>query len=785
MGVLSVIICSIFAAEAYAAVTLSLSVSGTIRYTAKDIGVEIVGTVRVDTIENGTTAEEYMTLSAPVGIVDEYGVFIISGTGENYGAYAQTSNNIVMNTNTDEVHMYLFIRNSGARPIIPVVSPTVESQGLIYNQTNKLFLSSQTNPVALVRAGDTASELNAAIDALTSSDYQAFAENSSINKSETVFVDIVFTIDPNANIGGETTLNYGLTINLMLDIQYVNDENILTVYQQNNSADPQWTKLGYNETLSASALKLETKNPNTLASAYREGLNNNAVLTDFGNNLTYECDDYDTAVVYKDIDYVNVDIATGEIIGKYSDLDYPFEWYGGTVTLDSGTTLASGRTLIQQETFTVDVYTYYPEMYVRRWNVGNYTYLSVTSEDYRQFGFVKIDPFYVGTCETVVYNPDKTAAYNSYGLISRSYLCTLSPLVTGSNARMESAHGCVNNSGFPTNFATTQANMLALTDNLTHAWEDYASANPDMAQYTTDIIHGIGGNDWHEFVYAILYLIKYANNNSQEVVGYGSSFTNSVYKSFVGDSTVCTIESEKVGGTIGMYDSSKNANSGTFSGAKFNSAHMAYGFDCTTPYYCPDFLGYNNGTKRIMRDGYVGTNKYTSVCCLGKFNPWGNIWTWICGAIVALDSGVGYCFVQFDDYDTTNYYLTNSSTLSFANKADALTAMGYQKVTYGIPTTANYYRYLGVSEALSTNTPTVNAMLTLIGLPTSASSTATATTGLCDQLTTRNSTSTEVFGVCVGNATDTNTAAGIFSYSIRQQIVNTWQNIGFRTMLIS
>ena len=113
----------------------------------------------------------------------------------------------------------------------------------------------------------------------------------------------------------------------------------LTVFQPINQEDPSWTKIGYNATLSANAVKIESNSLSDLAS----------MLTDEdqdGNldGVTYTEDDYYTAPVYRKIDNVNVDINTGEIIGKLSDPNYPFEWYGREVTLPEGYTLASGVT---------------------------------------------------------------------------------------------------------------------------------------------------------------------------------------------------------------------------------------------------------------------------------------------------------------------------------------------------------------------------------------------------------------------------------------------------------
>ena len=793
---ISVIICLLFTIEAFAAVNLNLSIEGKVKYTARDLGAEIAGTVEVNTMEYGSISQDYLTFSAVMGRVDNYGVLTISGTGENYGTFAGSPGETTLNTSTDTIDMYIFIKNVGARPFVPTITTVEETEGLIITVDPYYFNSTQTNPVGLIRSGYTAAQLCTTLDGLTSgTDYQAYPINASVSNGETYFAKVNLSIDPNHQAGVfGTDFDYLIQINLMLDIQYITDENILTVCRENDVADPAWTKLGHNAELSASALKLSTNDPQKLANAYVAGINNNATLSAFGANLTYECDDYDDAVVYQDIDVVNVDINTGEIIGKLSDLDYPFEWCGGTVTLPAGSVLESGRTLSAQETFTVDVYTYYPTMYVRRWKVGNFTYLSVTDQDYTRFGFVKIDAHYVATCEAVTYNPNRHAAYNSYGLITRSYISGFSALTYQTNNFLESlieTEPRFSADGQATTVNPTQEVMLGWADNLTKQWTAYATANPTMAPYTQQIAKGVAGHDWHEFVYQMLYLIKYANNNSQTTVGYGTtsgvSAYGNLYKSNINSTytaAVCkAIASQKTGGTIGVYNSSKDSSSGTFCGATYNDAHMLYGYDCTTPYIEPDFLTYNNTERRILRDGFVGTDKYTSVCCLGKFNPWGSVFTWVCGVDVAVSGNLAYAFVQFDDYDTTNYYMQIGTSLTFDQKETTLLSYGYVKASYSIPITAGYYRYYGVSNP-TTNSTTLNALLLLVGIPDSSSSAGTTTTGLCDNFYTRSDQKTQIYGLCVGNNTGGGDYAGLFSESIRNYINHIYCDIGFRTRLL-
>ncbi len=253
----------------------------------------------------------------------------------------------------------------------------------------------------------------------------------------------------------------------------------MSVYQPVNSDDPAWTKYGRNVTLSAAATKIETTNVTALQQALtNKDSNGNADLTKIKSGLSYSVDDYTNAntPVYGKIDIVNVDIQTGEIIGKLSDPNYKFEWFGRDVTLPAGTTLASGRILTAETTFTVDVYTYYPTMYIRRCIVDEKQWLSVSERNF--LGAVKVPEFYTATFTATVYNPDKTLAKNSNGVIVRSYINNDMPLSYYKSAYLNEFYA-TNSTDYSTESNvnnTTQANMLQWCTNLTKAWEASATS---------------------------------------------------------------------------------------------------------------------------------------------------------------------------------------------------------------------------------------------------------------------------------------------------------------------
>ena len=540
--------------------------------------------------------------------------------------------------------------------------------------------------------------------------------------------------------------------------------SILTVYQENNITSTKWTKTGANTSYTATATKINSTSMDTLKGYLTS-------KTSLGNaSVTYGTDTYYTsAPVYRDIDVVNIDIATGEIIGKLSDPSYPFEWFGRSVTLPSGTKLASGRTLTKSETFTVDCYTYYPTMYIRRWVQNNQTWMSISDGQFENA--VKVDGFYTATFEARMFNPDGTGAKNSYGAIPRSFVPTngAGPLTSGSIFYAVSNYGCTDSAGIA-NVATTQANMQGWMNNLTKAWRNSSLAS----QYRQ--VKGVQGENWKMYIQSILYLIKYADNNSQATVGYGAISNYSAAGSNY-------YAAEKGGGTVTCYSSSLSY--GYSNAYQDGNTHNFNGND-PTGLYATQYLTYNysqNGTattKRILLDGFVGTDKYTGIFCLGMSNPWGNVWKWGFGQTVVSDGTKLHAFINYNDYDmdSPNWHFATDSN-SWATKKRTLEGKGYIDLGYTLPTSSNYYRYTGISPV-----NTSHGYEQLICLPTSASSTASNTTGLCDYYWCNNSTSYN-FGVFRGGRVGNETNAGLFFFDVGSSLADTNDNISFRSMLIN
>ena len=625
--------------------------------------------------------------------------------------------------------------------------------------------------------------------------------------------------------GGSTTATYDV---------FLSNDDILSVYQPINSDDPKWTKYGHNATLKANATKIETTNAEALQSALtNKDENGNADLTKINASLTYGTDDYtkSSTPVYGKIDIVNVDIKTGEIIGKLSDPTYNFEWFGRDVTLTAGTTLASGRTLDAETTFTVDCYTYYPKMYIRRCIIDGNQWLSVSEKDFA--GSVEVPEYYTATFTATIYNPDKTLAKNSNGVIVRSYINNDMPLSYCKSAYLNEFYSTDYLTENSVNI-TTQTNMLQWCTNLTKAWKASATS---LAGYKC--AKSCQGEGYTAFVYNYLYLIKYADNNAQEMVGNGNSLSYNKYNAitnannsavnagedatltatingkaitygknvtFAGTSIIRTfavvnlLESIKSGGTIGMELSYANGG---------NEAGMLYGYKITdftnttngkldaSGLYTTQFLTHTASGKRALLDGYVGSNGYTSVICLGVADPWANIFTWVFGMAILNntdDPNRGeneaviniYATTENYNYKTTNWVVNTyygSGADSYATKISALNSAGYRKLGYNLPTAEGIYRTLGVTDVATQGNPKD----ALIGLPDANSGVGSNTKGLCDYYycnSTTNQTSNYLFGVLRGGFTGYGDSAGPFCAYVYYTLAYCDYYVGLRSSLV-
>lgn len=741
----------------------------------------------------------------------------------------------------------------GDRYIIPQVSVNISGDGSEYVQKTEqsyFFDVSEENVDALGEKNSSANASNFVSTIKTQMETEGgcfpFSVNSSIDNQDTYFAKIILKLYDTVNDNGAIVIDahFDICVDFMADVQYTSDD-ILSVFQQENSTDSAWTKFGYNATLNATATKIESNSFQDLQ-AFLENKDQN------GNaNLTEQrgVDDYQTAVVYKDIDIYNIDINTGELIGKLSDTNYKFEWFGRDVILTQGTTLASGRTLSEAETFTVDCYTYYPKMYIRRWVVGDKQWISVSDKQFR--GASKINEYFSATFETTLYNPDKTVATIDYGtenahdykIIPRSYVTEARPLVSGRNAYLQEHYNYGLFDGYTSE--PTQTRFLEWSANLTNKWKAYQEdrTNPESLNYVENYrgAKGCQGENYVAHIWNLLYLVKYANNDSQAMVGSGNCLGNSLYgggdatnhvkildehgaeidmwNNGVKDTIECMLNGAVGSGTLAVYNPNakgthENAykTENTITTLKgddgiYNEAGMNYGnfrdyeFDNSLNngndkkgLYVHQFLSYvfDDNTmptdkKRVLLDGYAGSDRYTSVFCLGKCNPWGNVYKWIFGEAIISDKasegesgGNLHIFVNFDNFnsETKNWCTINASgayEYKLAKLKDINGDSGYVETSYTLPTENSQYNHCGTS-LISGN----ESKISLIGFPTSTSG---KNEGLKDY--SYLSTSPDyIFGILVGGDCVRGANVGAFCFHMSSEVSAINCIFGFRTSLI-
>lgn len=788
----------IFGIEVFAAVAVNVTITGHVEYTPYEIGAEIWATNTY--LESGTRDDStYLTIGGNPNGSFSNNVYLISGTARNFSGITANLRNIAIVNSTDSQEVLLFVKNEGERYIIPNVGYTIEHEEMVDITFEYYYFdlseTGQQDPLTLKDNSASATAFVASVQfEIDDNHYSAWGSNSSIDYEDVLCIRVL--ISPNSSYVGDIDTDIAIYFEFAADVQYTS-HSVLSIYQQINNSSPSWTKFGYNAQLDVAATKVSDKNMTNLYTYLRD------------DNIPFATDDYQTiAPVYKEIDVVNVDIATGEIVGKLSDVDYPFEWYGRDVTLEAGTVLASGRTLETDETFTVDVYTYYPKMYIRRWVVGTEQWISVSDAEFA--GAVEVPEYYVATFEATAFNPDKTVAHNSYGIIPRSYVRAKDNLAHTVVTHLQSKYGYGNYSDGEITLSSAninQSTFMIMTKHLTRAWENSGLSN----EYKK--VKAAQGDNWKAFVYNILYLVKYATNDSQTAVSQGNVLSNDVYnKSGISvidsnGNTVATnsgsvafIEGQVGSGSIAVcttvsaekdtatYDSSNNYK---MSDTGYNKAGINYGYNCLYTHgsdiqgiYTHQFLVRDDGETRKLYDGYAGSDGYTSFFCLGMCNPWGNVWTWIFGASVLYDGTNLWAYIKFADYDysstSTSWYLIDNSSGFVTNDNMLKNTRGYTRLTYKLPTTAQtWQRYFGTSIVQS------SGYEMLVGLPDSQSSAGSSTTGLCD-LYYCSAVATKVFAIAHGGCVNSSSGkGGLFYFAVDNVGSYTNARFGFRTGLVN
>lgn len=284
-------------------------------------------------------------------------------------------------------------------------------------------------------------------------------------------------------------------------------------------------------------------------------------------------------------------------------------------------------------------------------------------------------------------------------------------------------------------------------------------------------------------------------NGKKITYGKNVKFNNTMVQ--ITASVVNFLESIKSGGTIGMSVSTGGNEAGMLYGYKSDYINTTKnGYTEKEGLYTTQFLTHTASGKRVLLDGYVGSNGYTSVMCLGVADPWANMYTWVFGMAVLNDTDDPnrgendaviniYATTQNYNYKTNNWIVDSYSGTgadSYATKISALNSAGYRKLGYNLPTADGFYSTLGITNS----TTQENLKDTLIGLPSAESRTVAGTQGLCDiyAVSSNNKKSQDIFGVIRGKNTEHDNWAGPFSISIVYSLDTSGRSFGLRTTLV-
>ncbi len=800
---LIVVVCSVFAVEVFAATYINLQIGGNISYYSTEIGAKVWGGY----VKGNASGVDYSTATAitingsnNTGSIEANpntgNVFYVNGEENEFSNILATLGQVSIGSN-DYLYIYIFVKNMGDRYVVP--NSSIGLSGFSVTEESLYFdVSIVSDPYNIKNSSSSMNYLSTIATHISSGNASAFTSNSSLDLNDVYLKR--YKIMPLS----ETISSVLINVSFMADIDYESD-NILTIKQEINSSNTNWTKYGRNAFLSAQATKISSNSLSSLASSL------------VNQNYSHGQDDYIDAVVYQDIDIVNIDIATGEPIGKLSNPNYTFEWFGGTVTLPANTVLASGRKLTRQESFTVDCYTYYPTFYIRRWVVGNMQWISISDQHFT--GSVQIKNWYQATFETTLFDQNGNVSYNSYGIIPRSFASPYTPTTYASSSYLHNYYYPTKSTASGYSNAPTQPQMQAWASNLTKAWENAGKTSVSGHLPNARIAQG---ENYVVYIFNWLYLVKYANNNAQSMIGLGNVYTYSLYENYgtsistpagytidskngiiyqngtvvasPGTLTLTCCESEKGGGVIGCYSSGDSY---------MNSAYMSYGYqynytDKTNPsntikgLYAQQFLTRtitdSGGTavRRTLSDGFVGSDGYTSVFCLGQCNPWGNVLEWVFGSVVnGVQVGNSSYEIQlhttFDEfnYSSNNYYMSSSaSTSTSLNEGN----YNYVQMSYNLPSTVGYYTTLGTSAVNSGN-----GLQSLVGVQSEENSAGSNSSGLCDRYYMESASSyvTASFGVLRGGSVNYGAVAGPFCFAVSLTLTDTSSNVGFRLSLTS
>lgn len=128
---------SVFVTGAFAAVYLSISINGNVEYYATEIGAKIWGASKVNLTSETTT--NYLTLTGAGTGNDN--VYTVEGKEDSYSNIVATLDSVTFDDASDTIEIYVFLKNTGDRYIIPTVYTSTSDTESISMETTAYYFN--------------------------------------------------------------------------------------------------------------------------------------------------------------------------------------------------------------------------------------------------------------------------------------------------------------------------------------------------------------------------------------------------------------------------------------------------------------------------------------------------------------------------------------------------------------------------------------------------------------------------------------------------------------------
>ena len=225
LSVICFILIGVTGFQIFGAISLSVKLSGNIKFRAEDIGAQIFGVYALSS--DNAIQPTYISLSGSGDVTDN----VYYETGKEYNSSSVTASlgDIVFADVADTLSIYIFVKNVGSRYIVPSVSVTSGSSDVVETHVGYFFDSSEghVDPVTKKSESASATVLTDAINSeISAGSVGTFTANSSIDNNDTYLLVSTLRLREDYIVGGSSgdlTATFNINIEFSADIMYLHE----------------------------------------------------------------------------------------------------------------------------------------------------------------------------------------------------------------------------------------------------------------------------------------------------------------------------------------------------------------------------------------------------------------------------------------------------------------------------------------------------------------------------------------------------------------------------------